>query len=128
MRIKLLVLAVILASTSSFAQSVDSVIHRLNGCWKWDHYFGGFAALPPTPATGNVHVEFFQDAQDAANHTVSTASYKDDVLKFSGRCNVTADTLGGYNLLSCPLFDSVGIVGSPPVFFNFQSDTLLFPQ
>lgn len=117
-------------SQSAFAQltKIDSVISNLNGCWQWDHYFGGFAGLPPTAATDDVHVEFFQDAQDSSSHTVSCRSYKDSVLEFTGRCAVTTDTLGGYNTLSCPLFDSVGIVGSPPIYFNFENDTLLFPQ
>lgn len=107
---------------------VDSVISNLNGCWMWDHYFGGFAGLPPTAATEDVRVEFFQDAQDSVNHTVSCRSSKNSVVEFTGRCAVTVDSLDGFNTLSCPLFDSIGIVGSAPIYFNFENDTLLFPQ
>lgn len=113
----------------SQAQSIDSIIHQLNGCWHWDHYFGGFPGLPPTPATYNVYAEFYLDGTDSlSGTTVSTRVYRDTTLKFSGRCNVTKDLSDTYFLLSCPLFDSVGVAGSPPVYFDFEGDTLLFPQ
>lgn len=110
-------------------QLIDSIIERLEGCWKWDHYFGGFGGLPPRPATSNVRVEFRQDAQDSLNHTISCQSFKDSMLHFSGRCDVEYDTnWAPFFILSCPIFDSIGIVGSAPFYFYFKNDTLLFPQ
>ncbi len=121
----------VLLSLTSFSQTgtLDSVIHDLNGCWKWNYYYGGFAGLPPTPAFMNVKLEFRQDAQDSTNQTISCDAYKGDTLKFSGRCNIMLDTSSaGLHTLSCPIFDSIGIVGTPPIYFRFMNDTLLFPQ
>lgn len=109
-------------------ETIDSVIQTLYGCWKWDHYFGGFAGIPPTQATSNVRMEFSQDAQDSMNHTLSCASYENSVLKFSGRCAIDDTSALPFFTLSCPIFDSIGIIGSPPLYFNFENDTLLFPQ
>ncbi len=109
-------------------ETIDSIIEILDGCWKWDHYFGGFAGLPVTPASGDVKIEFSRDGQDSTNHTVSCNSYEDSVLQFSGRCSIDDTTALPFYLLSCPIFDSIGIVGSPPLYFHFEGDTLLFPQ
>lgn len=108
--------------------AVDSIIQRLIGCWKWDHYFGGFAGLPPTPAWSDVKIHFSQDVQDSLNHTVSCSSYQDTVLQFAGRCSIDDSTAKPFFLLSCPIFNSIGIVGSPPLYVYFEDDTLLFPQ
>lgn len=113
--------------TTDFA-TIDSIIRVLDGCWKWDHYFGGFAGLPITPADSDVKIEFSQDAQDSVNHTISCQSFQDSVLQFSGNCSIDDSTALPYFLLSCPIFDSIGIVGSPPLYFHFEGDTLLFPQ
>jgi len=109
-------------------ENIDSIIRLLNGCWKWDHYFGGFPGLPPTPSTSNVRLEFSQDAQDSMNHTITCFSYKDSVIYFSDRCSIDDSTALPFYLFGCPLFDGIGIVGPPPVYFYFEEDTLLFPQ
>ncbi|HXH19060.1 MAG TPA: T9SS type A sorting domain-containing protein [Chitinophagales bacterium] len=115
------------ADTTSF-ETIDSIIHVLRGCWKWDHYFGGFAGFPPTPATSDVRLEFSQNAQDSINHTITCFSYKDSVIYYSDRCNIDDSSALPFYLLLCPVFDGIGIVGAPPIYFEFNNDTLLFPQ
>jgi len=111
------------------SKGIDSVIGVLNGCWRWDFYFGGFPGIPPTAARTDVRIEFSQDAQDSMSQTVTGQSYLNDTLKFSGTCVLVADTNTiGYYSLSCSLFDSIGIVGYPPLYFYFEDDTLLFPR
>ncbi len=117
--------AVCLQEIDSAVSKIDSVIQALTGCWRWDNYFGGFIGLPPTPAWWNVRLQCGQTAQDSLAQTITCSAYLDDTLKFSGTCQVGVNSL---NTLSCPLFDSIGIVGSPPLYFYFENDTLLFPQ
>ncbi|GIV32813.1 MAG: hypothetical protein KatS3mg031_0348 [Chitinophagales bacterium] len=115
----------------SFAQilQTDSLLKQLAGCWKWDYYYGGRIGLPPTRAYMDVRLVFRQTSQTPNDSAFVCETYKESVLTFSGRCYFIQDTLVfPLPALSCSVFDSIGIVGSAPIFFELRNDTLLFPQ